>query len=415
MKNLLLCLAAGALAFGLARPLLAQDDSQDESYAESQRKMAEQFQQGQEDMAQTYTAGAREQAEEYQKLTAEQAAIYSGMLKKMAAEREALRKRVVQQWAEFRESDTKHWVDYNAKSDSRSQVDFEKGKVEVEVLVPLEQVAPGKKAVSFSQLDAKEQAKLKALAEEKLRAQTKEALTQKADPKAPEVLKDQLQGADGKPVTEKNADRFVKEVLVPKMVVDEKPVKAQDGKPRLKVTVTVPMVPGHLKIRAKRYEEQIAAAAKLNELDPALVYAIIHTESEFNPMAKSQAPAFGLMQLMAPYGAKEAYKYLYKQDKVVSPEYLFDPDNNIKLGTAYIHLIMTRHYGKVKDPENRLNLSIAAYNCGSGAVNRAVLAGRSADSMSPQELLGQIKSKAPKETQAYVPRVRERMEMYRSL
>ena len=181
------------------------------------------------------------------------------------------------------------------------------------------------------------------------------------------------------------------------------------------VAVTVPLVPDHLKIRAKRYEASINASAKLNELDPALVYAIIHTESEFNPMARSQAPAFGLMQLMAPYGAREAYKSLYGQDKVVSPDYLYDPDHNITLGAAYLHLLMTRYYGKVKDPENRLNLSIAAYNCGSGAVSRTVLAGRGADSMSPEELFGRIKRQAPKETQAYVPRVRERMGLYRSL
>ncbi|MDD5628178.1 MAG: transglycosylase SLT domain-containing protein [Elusimicrobia bacterium] len=414
MMRTLFCLLAAAFVLGPVGPLAAQDDSQDD-YEASRRKMLEQFQQGQESMTKTYSDGARQMAEDYEKLTREQARIYEGMLKKMAAEREALRRRVVQQWSDFQESDTKHWVDYGAKSDTRSQVDFEKGKVEVEVLVPLEQVAPGKKAESFSQLDAKEQAKLKALAEEKLQAQTKKAVAQKPEPKEPEVLKDQLQGADGKAVTPKTADKFVKEVLVPKMVVEEKPVKAQDGKPRLKVKVTVPMVPDHLRIRAKRYESQIAAAAKAHSLDPALVYAIIHTESEFNPMAKSQAPAFGLMQLMAPYGAREAYKYLYKQDKVVAPEYLFDPENNIKLGTAYMHLILTRHFGKVKDPENRLNLSIAAYNCGSGAVNRTVLAGRSADSMNPDELFTRIKAKAPKETAAYVPRVRQRMEFYRSL
>ncbi|MBI5239747.1 MAG: DUF3393 domain-containing protein [Elusimicrobia bacterium] len=414
MKKLLLCLAV-ALSVLVLRPASAQDDSQEESYEDPQRKMLEQLQQGRQDMTQSYAAGAQEQAETYDKMTAEQSRIYDGMLKKMAAEREALRRKVVRQWTDFKESDTKHWVDYSPKSDSRSQVDFEKGRVEVEVLVPVEQVAPGKKAVTFDTLDAKEKDKLKALAEEKLQAQTKEALTKKADPQGPEVLKDQLQGADGKPVTEKNADKFVKEVLAPQMKVEEKPVVAQDGKPRLKVTVTMPMVPDHLKIRAQRYSAQIAAAAKEQELDPALVYAIVHTESEFNPMAKSQAPAFGLMQLMIPYGAKEAYQYLYKQDKVLTPEYLFDPDHNIKLGAAYVHLLMTRHYGKIKDPENRLNLSIAAYNCGSGMVGRTVLAGRSADSMTPTELFGRIRTQAPKETQHYVPRVRERMELYRSL
>jgi membrane-bound lytic murein transglycosylase C len=399
MKNILFCLMAVLAGLSL-RPLAAQD----EGYEESRRKMLEQFQQGQADMSQAYEAGIREQAR-----------IYDGMLRKMAAEREALRRKVVQQWADFKESDTKRWVDYSPKADSRSQVDFEKGKVEVEVLVPVEQVAPGKKAVTFESLEPKEKEKLKALAEEKLQAQTKEVMAQKAEPRGPEVLKDQLRGADGKPVTEKNADKFVKEVLAPQMKVEDKPVTAQDGKPRLKVTVTVPMVPDHLRIRAQRYAERIAAYAKQQELDPALVYAIIHTESEFNPMAKSKAPAFGLMQLMAPYGAREAHKYLTKEDKILPPEYLFDPDNNIRLGTAYLRLLLTRYYGKVKDPENRLNLSIAAYNCGSGTVSRTVLAGRGADSMSPDELFGRIKSRAPKETQHYVPRVRERMGLYRSL
>jgi membrane-bound lytic murein transglycosylase C len=399
MKNVLFCLMAVLAGLSL-RPLAAQD----EDYEESRRKMLEQFQQGQADMSQAYEAGVREQAR-----------IYDGMLRKMAAEREALRRKVVLQWADFKESDTKRWVDYSPKADSRSQVDFEKGKVEVEVLVPVEQVAPGKKAVTFETLEPKAKEKLRALAEEKLQAQTKEALTKKPEPAEPPVLKDQLQGADGRPVTEKNADKFVKEVLAPQMKVEDKPVTAQDGKPRLKVTVTVPMVPDHLRIRAQRYAERIAAYAKQQELDPALVYAIIHTESEFNPMAKSKAPAFGLMQLMAPYGAREAHKYLTKEDKILPPEYLFDPDNNIRLGTAYLRLLLTRYYGKVKDPENRLNLSIAAYNCGSGTVSRTVLAGRGADSMSPDELFGRIKSRAPKETQHYVPRVRERMGLYRSL
>jgi membrane-bound lytic murein transglycosylase C len=400
MKNLVFRLAAAALSCMLAGPLAAQD----ESWEDSRRKMRERFQQGAQGMAESYEAGVREQSRSYE-----------GMLRKMEAEREALRRRVVAQWDDFKESDTKRWVDYSPKADSRSQVDFEKGQVEVEVLVPVEQVAPGKKAVTFEKLDAGEKDKLKALAEEKLQAQAKEALTKKVQPEGPEVLKDQLRGADGKPVTEKNADKFVKEVLAPQMKVEDRPVVAQDGKPRLKVTVTVPMVPDHLRIRARRYASQIAAYAEQQELDPALVYAIIHTESEFNPMAKSKAPAFGLMQLMAPYGAREAHKYLTKEDKILPPEYLFDPDNNIKLGTAYMRLLLTRHYGKVKDPENRLNLSIAAYNCGSGTVSRTVLAGRGADSMSPDELFGRIKSRAPKETQHYVPRVRERMELYRSL
>ena len=154
---------------------------------------------------------------------------------------------------------------------------------------------------------------------------------------------------DGTAVTEKNADRFVKEQLAPKMVVEEKPVVAKDGKPRLKVKVKIDLVPGHLKIRAARYAGPIGLAAKKYGLDPALIYAVIHTESEFNPKAKSPSGALGLMQIIPRSAGNEAYKYLYKQDKLVTPEYLYDPDNNILLGSTYLHMLMTRPYGKIKD------------------------------------------------------------------
>ena len=190
---------------------------------------------------------------------------------------------------------------------------------------------------------------------------------------------------------------------------------AKDGKPRLKVKVQIDMVPDHLKIRAARYADQIGVYAQKYGLDPALIYAVIHTESEFNPKAKSPAGALGLMQIVPRTAGNEAYKYLYKKDTLVTPEYLFDPDNNIMLGSTYLHMLMTRHYGKIKDPDNRRSLSVAAYNCGPGNVRKSVTSKHDVDALSNAEVVGLIRTLTPKETQHYVPRVEGRMSLYRAL
>jgi membrane-bound lytic murein transglycosylase C len=312
-------------------------------------------------------------------------------------QREQYRKFVLQQWSDFQESSRKEWVDYGKKGDARSKVDFERGKVEVEVLVPV-----------------KDKAKVKELAEKKIAEQTRKVLSEKDTAKT-EILKDQVRSAEGAPVTPKSADEYVKKELAPKMIVEEKPVVAEDGVPRLKVKVEIPLVENHMTIRAKRYKPQVDAAASRYGLEPALLFAVIQTESEFNPRARSQAPAFGLMQLMPKTAAREAFQFLHHEDKLVSPEYLYDPENNILLGATYLHLLRSRHYGKIRSKDNQQTLMIAAYNCGPGCVGRSVTAGRDVDAMTTDELVRLIKRAAPKETQAYVPRVRERMAAYRSL
>ncbi len=355
-----------------------------------------------------------QQQEDWSRLSAQMEAQYKELARKMAEQSAWMKKRVEEQWAEYQDSTKKEWVDYNERGDSKSAVDFEKGRIEVEVLIPLEEVAPSRKGVaSAGDLNKKEQEKLRALAEEKIRAQTKKMLSTKEEHKT-EVLKDQVKAKDGAVVTEKNSDRFVKEQLAPTMVVEEKPVVAKDGKPRLKVTVKIDLVPDHLKIRAARYADQIGLYAKKYGLDPALIYAVIHTESEFNPKAKSPAGALGLMQLVPRTAGNEAYKYLYKKDALVTPDYLFDPDNNIMLGSTYLHMLMTRHYGKVKNPDNRRSLSIAAYNCGPGNVRKSVTSRYDVDALSNAEVLGLIRQFTPSETQVYVPRVEGRMDIYRN-
>jgi soluble lytic murein transglycosylase-like protein len=99
------------------------------------------------------------------------------------------------------------------------------------------------------------------------------------------------------------------------------------------------------------YNDAIAEAADRYDIDPHLIRAIIRAESAFNPFAVSSAGAQGLMQLM-PDVAEEL--------DVLDP---FDPRQNIFGGARYLRWLLDRHDGN-------LNLAVASYNAGPGAVER---------------------------------------------
>lgn len=99
------------------------------------------------------------------------------------------------------------------------------------------------------------------------------------------------------------------------------------------------------------YNDAIAEAAELYNLDPNLIRAIIRAESAFNPFAVSRAGAQGLMQLM-PAVAEEL--------NVFDP---FDPRQNIFGGARYLRWLLDRNDGN-------LDLAVASYNAGPGAVAR---------------------------------------------
>jgi membrane-bound lytic murein transglycosylase C len=402
--------------------------------------MQERLERAQQGMRKQYGDAQQQQLDEFEKMSARMEKQFDELQQRMEAQREQLRQRVARQWTDVRVSTQRTWVDYGERTDARSQVDFEKGEVEVAVLVPVEEVAPGKgRSTAPDRLTPQELERLRRLAEEKLREQTKRLVTQAepppqkdpehpapppgAEPKdaksrrgpkpPPPVLQGQLAGEDGKPVTAESAGRFVHDQLAPKMVVDPKPVVADDGQSRIQVRVKVPLVPEHLKVRADRYAAQVKAQAQRLGVDPALVFAVIHTESSFNPMAHSGAGAYGLMQLIPKSAAFEAYKYLYKTEKLVTPEYLYDPENNITLGATYLKLLDSAFFGQLKSRENGRVLSIAAYNCGPTKIKKTVMKGRDLDRMTPEQVVALVRQLAPEETKNYVVRVRERMEQYR--
>ncbi len=99
-------------------------------------------------------------------------------------------------------------------------------------------------------------------------------------------------------------------------------------------------------------DQLVQEAAERHRVDPALVRAVIETESNWNPGAYSRKGAVGLMQLIPTtaqrFGASDA----------------FNPKQNVDAGVRYLKTLLERYNGN-------LDLALAAYNAGEGAVDRA--------------------------------------------
>ncbi|MEE4539262.1 MAG: lytic transglycosylase domain-containing protein [Erythrobacter sp.] len=102
-----------------------------------------------------------------------------------------------------------------------------------------------------------------------------------------------------------------------------------------------------------RYQNLVAAAAHQHGLDPLLVHAIIRQESSYDARARSRAGAIGLMQIMPATGAR----FGAREDRLEEPEL------NIDTGARLLASLQRRYHG-------RLDLMLAAYNAGEGAVAR---------------------------------------------
>jgi len=172
------------------------------------------------------------------------------------------------------------------------------------------------------------------------------------------------------------------------------------------------------KASKSHYASIVRQQAKRFGLNPALIFALIETESHFNPFATSAIPAYGLMQVVPNSAGKDAWKFLKNRPGKPSRNYLFNAKNNIEMGSAYVHILLKRYLYKIKNPKTREYCAIAAYNTGSGNVLRCFsrnrkVAVRRINKLSPQAVFNHLRKKLPyHETRHYLVKVNKAKKRY---
>lgn len=145
------------------------------------------------------------------------------------------------------------------------------------------------------------------------------------------------------------------------------------------------------------YKEYVTESANSYGVEEALIYSIIKNESGFNEKATSVSNAQGLMQIMYST-AQEVSK---KNNIELDEEKILNPEINIKIGTIYISNLISKY--------KSLELALAAYNAGSGNVDKWITQGIINDDAS------NIENIPYKETNLYVRKVIRDYKIYEKI
>ena len=148
-----------------------------------------------------------------------------------------------------------------------------------------------------------------------------------------------------------------------------------------------------------KYRDIIETQAEQYHIDPAFLYGMIRTESNFNPNAESSAGAVGLMQIMpATFDWLQTHK---GTEPKLDASALYDPQINVEYGVYFLS-ILREEYGDEA-------VMLSAYNAGMGSVDQWL-------SEEEHSADGETLYDIPYgETEQYVKNVLESQEMYRRL
>jgi membrane-bound lytic murein transglycosylase C len=329
---------------------------------------------------------------------------------------EKFHQHVRKQWGDDAEvSGVTTFVKYNNKFKSRATIDFAARKVTVETTDDVNPEDSLKQAIVATLLTPKDP--------------TKVDLYSDSDPVyyGEPFLHEEVLDHDGKAIRWPwRANRYAQHLIDTEK--KKRTVKTQGGVKKTAYYVSFEMVGAgkysDVKVAhamGKKYKLYVLKQAKRFNLDPSLIFAIMETESHFNPYAVSSIPAFGLMQVVPGSAGKDAWKLIKKRNGRPSKRYLFDPENNIEMGSAYLHILHTRYLAGIKNSKSREYCVIAAYNTGSGNVLKTFsknrkYAVRVINSLSPQQVYNRLKSSLPyEETRRYVKKVTSAKRRYVSL
>jgi membrane-bound lytic murein transglycosylase C len=312
-------------------------------------------------------------------------------------EYQAFVRQIERSWGTFVPSSRPVWSSYSSDLAGHGEANFDTGDVLVQVVADPETLASEEKLIG------------------KLAGQL-DAMMSSENPAARDVLEDLIDGGDGTAIKQKDAADLLKR-RINDGKVERRTLHTSDGNTRVIVSVRLPMVPDHLARAARPFLGSARKRAEQFALGDDLVLAVIHTESWFNPLARSSAPAYGLMQLVPTSGGRDAWQSVHGTVSTPSVDTLYDPEQNVELGCAYLRVLLDRDFSRFSEPESRILAAIAAYNSGPGNVRKAL---RILDhgagipvGVTPEQVRSALLARAPEETRQYIRLVTERRQVWR--
>lgn len=299
---------------------------------------------------------------------------------------------------EVKVPEQKKYVKYTQNYMSRTIVDFDNGTILVETLDDKAPKESLKNAIVTTLLTPDDPRSVDLFSDKPV------TLTSDRSPYLLGLVLDQ----EGQPIrTPAQAEAFAASSLES---AKARPVD-QNGVAKQALIAELKMVANFSNKQADKYRTTVTRFAEQFKISPSLIFAVIRTESNFNPFAVSSAPAFGLMQLVPTSGGRDAYRKAKGKDTIPSREYLFDPENNIELGSAYLNVLSYNLLEQVDNEVSREYCVISAYNTGTGNVFKA-FAGNSTSAINqinglePPAVYDRLRTNLPyQETRDYLVKV----------
>lgn len=247
------------------------------------------------------------------------------------------------------QSYVKYLDDYN----SRAQVDFNLGKIRIETLKQEDHLGVLRHAIVSTLLTPADP--------QQVDIYTAQDVGLSGTP----FLLDKVKDHEGQSIAYPwRANRYAQHLLQNKL-------KFRWLKGKKQYWVDIPLVRQFKQVAARQYLPYVSQSAARYNLDQALIFAVIETESSFNPFAVSHANAYGLMQVMSNTAGRDYFQRIRKKDIRPSRQYLFNIENNIEVGSGYLSILRDIYLRGITDPVSQEYCIIAAYNGGAGQLLRS--------------------------------------------
>lgn len=244
----------------------------------------------------------------------------------------------------------KDYVKYTDQYQTRSHINFEDGTITVETISGTDPTAHLRQAIVTTLLMGDDPGSIDLYSDNDNIALSKQPF-----------LYGQVLDNNGQPIRGKlRAEQFADYLLQTRL-------KSRSNGLRIIYSITINLVANHEDKRAHKYLGLVRDASRKYGVDESLILAIMQTESSFNPYAVSHADALGLMQVVQHSAGKDVFRSQGRYG-VPSRDYLFDPENNIDTGTAYLAMLNDVYLSGIQNPTSRRYAVITAYNGGPGSV-----------------------------------------------